>query len=360
MIPLVVQTGQWLNAEEFAKLAEVHVTNARRALAKAAWRGHSLTVRTVECVGGESGERYEVLASSLPPALYDRWMARQAKRPLPEAPSVGLIAPKLTYDPTSGKRTDKALWIYAIIEPLVGLRRHTPERSAAIARALSREYTRPDGKKVRISRSQLYDWLSRYQDGQLEALRPKPHRDIGQRRVLITRAWDKACPLDEGKKQAIAEALAEHVRSLWASGAPSYKVIQRLAERQLLEYSRNAGWNAPNEALRPTCHVSRNFVEQGRGSGLIAIADQDAKRFFDLYLPRIRRSRDNLKPMDMVVGDVHPIDIAIRRQDGSIAYPRAICWQDVATNRLHATLVLLEKDEGIKQVHVASSFAAMC
>jgi hypothetical protein len=32
----------------------------------------------------------------------------------------------------------------------------------------------------------------------------------------------------------------------------------------------------------------------------------------------------------------------------------------VATNRLYATLVLLEKGEGIKQVHVAASFAAMC
>lgn len=40
--------------------------------------------------------------------------------------------------------------------------------------------------------------------------------------------------------------------------------------------------------------------------------------------------------------------------------PRAIAWLDVATQRLHVTLIQLEKGEGVKQVHVAQSFAAMC
>lgn len=357
-------TTTYLDSLAFADLAGISERMARQALANAAqgkkWRGQQLTVRTVECVGGKSGERYEVSALSLPPELYAKWIAQRAKQPMPEAPSVTLIVPKLTHDPTARKRTEKGLWIYSIIEPVVGLRRYTPERSAAIAEVLSREYTRPDGKKVRVSHSQLYEWLNRYENGLLEAIRPKQRKDIGQRRVLITREWDKACPLDEGKKQAIAEALAEYVRSLWASGAAGWKVIQRFASLKLEEYSRGAGWDAPTMELRPACVVARPFIEQQRKSGLIAIADKDAKRFFDLHIPRIRRSRADLKPLDVVVGDVHPIDISIHRLDGSIAYPRAICWHDVATNRLYATLVLLEKGEGIKQVHVAASFAAMC
>ena len=52
-----------------------------------------------------------------------------------------------------------------------------------IAEVLSREYTRPDGKKVRVSHSQLYEWLNRYENGLLEAIRPKQRKDIGQRRV---------------------------------------------------------------------------------------------------------------------------------------------------------------------------------
>ena len=200
----------------FADLAGISERMARQALANAVqgktWRGQQLTVRTGEGVGGKSGERYEVFAPSLPPELYAKWIAQQARQPMPEAPSVTLHVPVITHDPTARKRTEKGLWIYSIIEPVVGLRRYTPERSAAIAEVLSREYARPDGKKVRVSHSQLYEWLNRYENGLLEAIRPKQRKDIGQRRVLITREWDKACPLEEGKKQATGEALDEYVR----------------------------------------------------------------------------------------------------------------------------------------------------
>jgi hypothetical protein len=356
--------GLYLNAKSFAMLAGISVRMAQTALGNAVagetWYGQSLNVRVREGVLGRGGKAYEVFAPSLPSDLYDKWIAQQAKRPMPQAPSVTLPAPVITYDPTARKRTEKALWIYSIIEPVVGLRRYTPERSAAIAEVLSREYTRPDGKKVRVSRGHLYEWLKRYENGLLEGIRPRQRKDIGQRRVLITRQWDKACPLGEGKKHAIAEALAEYVRSLWASGAAGWNVIQRFASLKLENFSQEAGWDAPAAELKAACIVARSFIEQQRKSGLLAIADKDAKRFFDLHIPRIRRSRTDLKPMDVVVGDVHPIDISIHRLDGSIAYPRAICWHDVATNRLYATLVLLEKGEGIKQVHVAASFAAMC
>jgi hypothetical protein len=60
------------------------------------------------------------------------------------------------------------------------------------------------------------------------------------------------------------------------------------------------------------------------------------------------------------VGDVHPIEIKLTRADGTAVMPRAIAWLDVATQRLHVTLIQLEKGEGVKQVHVAQSFAAMC
>ena len=64
--------------------------------------------------------------------------------------------------------------------------------------------------------------------------------------------------------------------------------------------------------------------------------------------------------MDIIVGDVHPIDIKLTRADGTAVMPRAIAWQDVTTQRLHVTLIQLEKGEDVKQVHVAQCFAAMC
>jgi hypothetical protein len=106
----------YLDSLAFADLAGISERMARQALANAAqgktWRGQQLTVRTVECVGGKSGERYEVFATSLPSELYAKWIAQQARQPMPEAPSVTLHVPVITHDPTARKRTEKALWIY--------------------------------------------------------------------------------------------------------------------------------------------------------------------------------------------------------------------------------------------------------
>lgn len=352
--------GHWLSAKSFSELAGIAERNARTALSKSIWRGQSLTVRTASGQGGKSGERYEVYAPSLPPMLYAKWVAAQVAQPQPEAPATTMTVEVIQCDPTASKRTEKALWILGLIRPILSHTKNTPERAAAIADVLARTHTRPDGKAVRVGKSQLYEWLNRYENDHVEGLRRKQRADLGARRVMVTREWDAACPLDEGSRQAIAEALGEYVRSLWASGAAGWAVIQQFASLKLEDLSRTAGWDVPTMEMKPACMVSRAFVEQYRKSGLLAVADKDAKRFFDVHIPRIRRSRDDLMPMDVVVGDVHPIDIAIPRPDGSIAYPRAICWHDVATNRLFVCLVLLEKGEGIKQTHVASAFAAMC
>lgn len=356
--------GLYLSAESFATLADISVRAAQSALRNAVagktWLGHRLGVRILEGVLGRGGKAYELFAPSLPPALYSKWITQKAKQPMPVPPSVTLTGAVFTRDPNAQNRTQKGLWIQSIIRPVLGLPRHTPERSTAIAEVLSREYTNPKGKKVRVSQSQLYVWLNRYEEKGFDGIRTKQRNDINQRRVLISSRWDKVCPLDEDKQREIAEELAMYVRSLWANGASGWRVIQRLASHKLEGLSLVAGWNALSEELKVACYLPRPFIEKHRSYGIVAIHDKDHKRFFDKYIPRIRRSRAGLMPMDVVVGDVHPIDICIHRLDGSIAYPRAICWHDVATNRLHATLVLLEKGEGIKQVDVASSFAAMC
>ncbi|WP_395029779.1 Mu transposase C-terminal domain-containing protein [Alcaligenes aquatilis] len=357
--------SDWLTADDFARLAGIDVRAGQIALRKAVdgkpWRGCYLDIRTVQGIGGKSGERYEVHLSSLSEDLRWKWAKEQRKDCVADTPAVTLVMPeRLLSDPTASKRTEQAMWIYSIIRPVLGLRRHKPERSAAVTEVLSREYTRPDGKRVRISKTQLYEWINRYEKSELEGLKPRSRKDAGHSRVLITRRWDGACPLDTTKKQAVAEALAHYVRSLWGSGVPGWQVVQRFATEKLVKLSRAAGWNIPDEKAPTLCAVTRRFVEQGRKDSLLAVYDQDAKQYCDLYIPRIRRNREGIKPMDVVVGDVHPLDIAVCREDGSIVYPRAICWHDVATNRLYGTLVLLEKGEGIKQAHVAASFAAMC
>jgi len=44
-------------------------------------------------------------------------------------------------------------------------------------------------------------------------------------------------------------------------------------------------------------------------------ATRDAKRYSDIYQPRIARTRSELMPGEAIVGDVHPLDILLSRAD---------------------------------------------
>ncbi|WP_416199272.1 MAG: Integrase catalytic domain-containing protein [Pseudomonas helleri] len=359
--------GNWLSAEAFAGITGVKERMGRHALAQAArgkpWKGSLLAVRTVQSTGGKSGERYEVLATSLPPELFQKWIAAKARQPIPQAPVARTIALEdcdLRLDPLLSKRTDEAIWRQSVVLPIVAFRPHTPERAAAIKSVLAQKHIRPDGTTIKVGKSALYTWLKRYERDGLTGLSPSQRKDAGASRTIITRAWDKACPLDLEDKRKIAEELRTYIRSLWANGIAGWRMAQQLASSKLMEMCSQAGWQGQQTTMLKACQISRSVIEEGRPYSLVAIYEKDAKLFFDKHLPRIRRSREGMAPMDMVVGDVHPIDIAVKRSDGSIAYPRAIAWHDVATNRLFFTLVLLRKGEGVKQTDIAKSFASMC
>lgn len=357
----------WLSADVFANLAGLKERSGRHALLLASqgksWNGNKLTVRRNQCTGGKSGHRYEVLVTSLPGELVQKWIALRAQQPAIAAPvvqTIGLEDCDTRLDPLLPKRTDEALWRLSVIQPLLAYSRWTPERSAIARTLLKRQHTRPDGSRQTISRTTLYEWVARYEEEGLEGLTPRQRKDTGSARTLISRAWDKACPLDEQTRQAVATQLRDYIRSLWRSGVTGWRTAQQLASSKLAELSRAAGWSLDAGAAEKLCRVTRPMIEAERQYGLVAVCEQDAKRFFDRHLPRIRRSRDGMLPMDVIVGDVHPIDIAVKRPDGSIAYPRAIAWQDVANNRLFFSLALLRKGEGIKQTDIARSFASMC
>ncbi len=250
-----------------------------------------------------------------------------------------------------------ALWKWNLLQPALAHPKHSRARGQALRRLAQVAHARPDGRHMPVSLDSLYTWLSHYEQEGLLALMRRPRRDSGRRLVQVTRRWDKACPLPADVQSTLAEQLAEHVRSLWAAGAPGYRTVAELGSAFLHEISLAAGWTG---VALSDCQLSRSYVERYRRYALLAMHDKDARQFFDSMAPRIRRHRDGLQPMDIVVGDVHPLDILLTRADGSTVTPRAICWLDVATQRLHVTLVQLEKGEGIKQVHVAQSFAALC
>ncbi|MDA8484780.1 Mu transposase C-terminal domain-containing protein [Pseudomonas resinovorans] len=349
----------WLDCTAFAELSGLSPRYARRVLTQAtagqSWRGAALQVRPAT-----DGSDIAVHAQSLPPALYQHWSQSHTPAAVtPPARAHTLTLPRGPHplDKQAVQHRDLALWKWNLIQSALGFPKHSAARGARLRQLANLRHQRPDGRTRPISLDSLYNWVAQYEQGGLTALMRRPRGDRGQKRVGITRHWDRRCPLPAETQALIAEQLAEQVRSLWAAGVPGFRTVAELGSGILLELSQQYGWH---DATLSDCQLSRAYVEQFRRYALLAMHDKDARQFFDCMVPRIRRHREGLQPMDIVVGDVHPIDILLTRPDGSTVMPRAIAWMDVATQRLHVTLVQLEKGEGIKQVHVAQAFAAMC
>lgn len=348
----------WINTNEFAILTSLTERGARKALiqcqSNGTWRGLSLTIRTVEGAGGQGGKALQVFVPSLPKNLRDIWHSLHptALNP-PTVEPIMLPAPE-SYDSRIGKEVAEWQWKFSVIAPALEFPKHSKGRGAVLSDIAGKAHTQPDGKTVTYSVNTLREWLKSVEEGEATALARK-RRKKGLRRVILTRAWDKAAPFPEPEKHRLAIEIENYTRDLWRSGAPGWKKIDLLASSKLWEQSRAAGWK---EASRKVCTVGRHWVERHRAAGLVAIKEKDAKRFADEFTPRIIRNRDGYKPMDVVIGDVHPLDV-VKLHDGREVHARLIAWLDLATNDIHVTIVLLPKSRGIRQEDVAHSFVAM-
>lgn len=351
----------WISSEEFRALAEISERNAREALKRCyeggSWRKHSLLVRTVKGQGGASGKSYQVRVDTLPPALYIKWLEkRKTALPAP-APRLGdPIAMPAQIDPQAAKRQAEIDWKARILAPAMAYDEHSPGRIQIMKEIAAKPHIGLDGKPKDVKLRTLYEWIERIKEaGGLHGLARKPRLEKPDRH-LICRTWDKACPLPEPVKQEIAREIEIYVRSLWAQGTPGWSDCNQFASSKLLELSQAAGWGS---ATIEACMIGRYYVDKHSETKQIAIKEKDAKLWFDNHTPRVQRSRDGYRPGDIMVGDVHPVDILVRREDGSEATYRLIAWLDIATNDLFCTMVLLPPGKGITQAHIAESFAAM-
>lgn len=351
---------EWIVAAELAALAGISEQNTRLALSKCAtggtWRKHALTVRTKNGGPASAQNPYQVHVDSLPPALAAKHYEQMTKQAPMSAVMFGrTIAMPTKIDPRAGKKVSIRDWRLQILAPAMEFREGTHERAAALFDTSRKTHIGLDGRPKKISLRTLQDWITRIKKAEtVDGLIPKTREDEPSR-TIICRAWDRACPLPVDVKHYISEKIVRYVRSLWAEGR-GWHEIEQLASSELLQASKEAGWMA---AAYDRCRVGRYFVEKHSETKIIAIKTKDAKRYHDEMVPRVRRTRDGLRPMDVVYGDVHPVDVEITRADGSTATFRLIGWLDEATNDLFYTLVLLDKGKGITQAHVAASFAAM-
>lgn len=341
----------WLAIEDFASIATVGVRAAQRAALGCfnggTWRGVRLQVRY-------EGKKAQIYAPSLPADLRDIWHSRYEAGTAVNFPAPLDLPGADKY--TARLAEDYALqcWKLDLIAPALQFPAGSRQRGEILHEIADKAVIKPNGRPWTPGLSTLREWVRVVEEGGPAALRRKSRHGSAPR-ALVSRQWDAACPLEAGTKAEIAEAFSAHVRSLWAAGTPSARSVSRLASVELLERCRAAGWRSATLAI---CTPTRAFVERFRGFALVAIQERNAKRFADHFTPRIQRSREGLQPGDIVVGDVHPMDV-VREINGRRVHARLISWLDVATYDLFVTVVTLPKGRGIRQEDVTASFVAM-
>lgn len=334
----------WLTATDLAKLACISDRKSRQALAAASrgalWRGVALRARLIRGRGGRSGLSYEVLAESLPLDLQER---------LKEPPDAGAVAPH-------DDRSAEIEWFYRVFAKALIHPDGSRERSAAIAEILAAPLTDWNGRPWRASLRTIQRKLAAARRDGTRAVLRCPRSDRGKARVVISSAWAASVDIDELSQEKIAGELRDYIRGLWKADA-SYKVVEALASNKLRELTVAAsGGVAPISVA--AFAVPRRFISAERRFRNVAIFKKDRKAYEDAR-PRVLRTREGLSPTNVIVGDVHHLDIVMRRADGSEAWPKAIAWLDMATNRIWLDAVLLGPGEGIRNADVIASFIRM-
>lgn len=351
--------AKYISVPNLAKLCGITNRAIERAINRtlldaSSWRGAHLEVRVVHGQGGKGGKQYEVRVNSLPNELRLAFEARSMT--VPACLENGSKSISRSQDAHTISK-----WRFHIIEPLLGFSDHSRERGDLLKNITEKEHFNPvTGEVVKLSRITVYRWISNYKREGISGLTPHYRDDKGKERVLISRNWDNFVPFDEETKINISESLKRYIRSLVKEGV-KLKIARLMTARKLQELTIEHGLDVSHDILINVCAIPQHLIlnEYPKFRQLHKY-EHDRKAYEDTK-QRVTREREGMKPLDLIVGDVHPIDICIRREDDpkSILYPKGIGWQDAATNRLWFDVVFLEKGEGIRNEHIIDSFIRM-
>jgi hypothetical protein len=233
------------------------------------------------------------------------------------------------------------------------------ERGEAAREIAGRRHMQPGGEWITFTERTIQRQLAsiRGERQQHGGSRPPEAPRCGEARVILTKRWDAAVPFREVDKQVCADFIRDYVRGLIKAGeTPTW--VGTLAARKLAELTVAKGFDPGKEALDGLCKIPGNFIQAEAVFRKVHTFNTDREAYEDAK-PRIRRTRAGLSPWTCSWGTLTPVDILVARSDGSIATPRMIAWLDLATNRIWADVVLLEKGEGIRIAHVSASYLAM-
>ncbi|RNJ42485.1 hypothetical protein B5V01_03625 [Mesorhizobium erdmanii] len=182
--------------------------------------------------------------------------------------------------------------------------------------------------------------------------------DKGKKRVVISRQWDALVPFDALTKAKIAEDLKQEIRGLLAAGA-AWGHVKVLARNFLVETTRSWGFRPSDPAsFEQACSIPWTLVSEELHYRKVHQFRTNRKAYEDSR-PRGRRSIEGMRPMELVVGDVHPVDIHLTRADGSICTAKLIGFLDWATGRVWCDLIAFDTRGGVNNRDVIEVFAAM-
>jgi DNA-binding phage protein len=330
--------------------------------------------------GGAGGLSYEVQVDSLPDELRQKHYELYTET-LPVYPEKGhqitsdqaekLVRRKafdqkkaLEAEQNSDKR---AQFLFGLIQEIKSdpeVQKDSGKKRSTARRKKIQQVAEKNG----MTENTLYTHLHDYEEEGIRGLYRKQRTDSGKRKVQISRKWDRHFgPLfGKNKCQQISDELEQYLRDLYASFNFGPKKMLQRSQGWLLKRSINELKQLGHQVTDPShlvkfCTITRDRLHEDlmKPFKLIYMANNDAGEFRRKYEPSIIRHRDDIMPGYIMIGDIHPMDISVTRPDGTIAYPKAISWLDVATNRIYITFKLCEKGESVKPVDVVQSFVSV-
>ena len=188
-----------------------------------------------------------------------------------------------------------------------------------------------------------------------------PHPDLPDR-FPISKDWWQGIDLKEQPRLQVA--LDTHEKCLELSGGRTSRSGTRKIRQLLGPYvytrCRELGSKLPDTELRRLSRPERRWVEKWcrRRQRILERARNDRKWLTDTD-PDITRERPT-HPLDLIVGDITPLDILVRRSDGSQLKIAIIGWHCPATNMFWFHVFPRAKGRSVGQDAVAWSFAVFC
>lgn len=340
----------WITSVDFGRVAGIHRRVANRLCKQfcegrdTKWHGHALEVRTFHGRGGRSGIQYQVKVSSLPPLLQERLKALQRTDEAVSRLRLG--------DDTA--RFERA-WKYDIIKAALEHPKGSSERKAEIDRLHGKTKLDWTGHQRRLTRATLYSWIETYELEGIHGLAQRVRRDKGNKRVFVSLAWTNASPLDEATMTTIHRDIKQYVRGL-IKGGGQLKQIRVLAADTLKDISAAYGFTCDDDRVFA---IPQAFVQEEHHFKAVYRHKADRKASED-NKPRIRRTTANLAPMEIVVMDVHHLNIHVRRDDGTYSTPKLIAFHDIATNRVFCELIQFDNRGGVRNADIITAFVNMC